>query len=150
MMRERLESLSIPEPNTGCWLWLGSLDGAGYGCMRVGSRRDGSRALVSTHRAAWEAFVGPIPLGLYVCHRCDQRVCLNPDHLFLGSHRDNMADMAAKGRRAGVSVKLTVDQAREIRRRRGAGETLASVASEFGVSANTVSAIATGKIWSRA
>ena len=75
----------IPEPNTGCWLWLGFISPDGYGTRLA-------------HRRAWELARGPIPDGMLVCHRCDVRHCVNPDHLFLGTHLDNMRDMIRKGR----------------------------------------------------
>jgi hypothetical protein len=73
-----------------CWIWTASKQTAGYGQFR---RR-------GAHRVVWEFTFGPIPAGMFVCHRCDVRTCVNPDHLFLGSHKDNMLDMAQKGRAA--------------------------------------------------
>jgi hypothetical protein len=92
-LRTRLEALSIPEPNTGCWLWTSGVNKpAGYGILTVEGR------CVTAHRAAYEAFCGPIPTGLCVCHRCDVKLCINPEHLFLGTVQDNQTDKARKGR----------------------------------------------------
>jgi len=77
----------------GCWLWTGR-PVQGYGRFRPSSR--GTK--IGAHRYSWELHVGPIPDGLDVCHRCDVPLCIRPDHLFLGTHADNMADMVAKGR----------------------------------------------------
>lgn len=76
-----------------CWEWAGGRNqGTGYGFFSVRSRTIGA------HRAAWEVANGPIPAGIDVLHRCDNPPCVRPDHLFLGTHRDNMRDMRAKGR----------------------------------------------------
>lgn len=87
----RIEALSMPEPNSGCWLWLGSAC-LGYGRMRFGGQ---SRL---AHRVAYEAMRGPIPKGMVLCHKCDNPGCVNPDHMFVGTQADNVRDMVQKGR----------------------------------------------------
>jgi hypothetical protein len=86
-LAERLRSRLVEDPTTGCHVWTSTLATGGYG-----------RVLVSAHRLAWELAHGPIPDGLLVLHRCDNPPCCNPEHLFLGTVADNMADKTAKGR----------------------------------------------------
>lgn len=81
------------EPNTGCWLWVGWGHGHGYGGIRLAAGVIGR-----AHRVSYELHVGRIPRGFHVLHRCDQPACVNPEHLHLGDHAANMADMKAKGR----------------------------------------------------
>ena len=86
-----------PEPNTGCWLWVGTTNNDGYGYVHLPRTSRGKRSVLA-HRIAWERVNGPIPKGPKVCHRRDQPSCVNPDHLFLGTQRDNLRDMYDKGR----------------------------------------------------
>lgn len=89
-----LDSRSIPEPNSGCILWTGRVHSFGYGMVQVGGKNQ------YAHRTAWILAHGPIPKGLLVCHKCDVPACINPDHLFLGTHKENTHDAMKKGRLA--------------------------------------------------
>lgn len=89
-----------------CWEWQAGKAGGGYGTFRVHHK------MWQAHRVAWALTYGPIPKGLFVCHRCDNPGCCNPYHLFLGTNADNLRDAAKKGRIG----KLTKDDVLEIRR----------------------------------
>lgn len=93
---EYLADRAIPEPMSGCFLWMGMANRDGYG-LAAAPRRSG-RSNVLAHRLAWETHRGPIPDGLHVLHRCDTPACVNVDHLFLGTPTENMRDKIAKGR----------------------------------------------------
>jgi len=80
------------DQKTGCYRWLGATNSAGYGVLYYLGK------LCLAHRVTWEVSVGPIEEGLSVCHKCDTPGCINPSHLFLGTHQDNMEDMRKKGR----------------------------------------------------
>lgn len=96
--KERIMGKSSPDSETGCWNWTGAVrPPRNYGVLVVGSRTTERRS-VGAHRYSYETFVGPIPEGLCVCHRCDNPRCVNPDHLFLGTAKDNADDRDAKGR----------------------------------------------------
>lgn len=123
-----------------CWPWLGAGKGNGYGHTSRGP----------AHRVSYELFVGPVPNGMDVCHKCDNRACVNPDHLFLGTRAENMADMKAKGRGAGGCRKhLRESQVQEIRRRLSVGIPQAEIARTMNVNRGTVSAIKQGKSYGR-
>lgn len=91
-IEERFESQHLPVTESGCWLWSGATSMAGYGQLH----KDGKTYYA--HRLSYEMHKGEIPDGKFVCHRCDVPSCVNPSHLFAGSHEDNMADMTSKGR----------------------------------------------------
>lgn len=156
-LAERLESSCVPEPNTGCWLWIGGTCAIGYGRLWF----DGKARRAP--RMSWIAFRGPIPDGLHVCHKCDTPACINPDHLFLGTIADNSADRHAKRRtwhfgkplveRAtrggprlpptpGKARKLTDEQVLEIRRRYAGGQGTWTIAKEMGINGGTAYEVA--------
>jgi len=151
----RLEEWSIPEPNSGCRLWLGAEAGKGYGRISIGNKN------FRAHRISWEVHRGPIPIGLVVCHKCDVRACINPEHLFLGSQVDNIIDAITKGRMeaflrrpkprgaASHRAKLSNEAAEEIRRRRG-HRNGRQLAREFGVSSTTVYDLWRGRTYTEA
>lgn len=91
-MKNRFEKFFIRIPITGCWLWEGGAQQHGYGKFTVKGKPRWA------HRVAWELYKGPIPKGLSVLHKCDVPACVNPDHLFLGTAKDNVHDAIAKKR----------------------------------------------------
>jgi hypothetical protein len=124
-----------------CWPWLGYRDRHGYGQIGVMPHR-----LLYTHRLAWEVSKGPVPVGHYVCHACDNPPCCNPTHLFTGTQKDNMADAARKGRAKSGVTKLTADQVQSIRALFG-HIPQKEIAERFGTSEMNVSWIVRGITW---
>lgn len=127
-----------------CWVWPGLINANGYGRIQVGAKR------LAVHRLAYEAFCGPITDGLHVCHRCDNRPCWNPEHLFLGTRSDNIRDAVSKGRwvtQRGEKHKRAVATADLVRKIRASplGKTLA--AREFGVSRTQIARIRRRESW---
>jgi hypothetical protein len=156
---------SFPEPNSGCWIWMGSLSG-GYGQLGWNNQR------IRAHQASYIAHNGPVPDGLIVCHHCDNKACVNPGHLYAGTHKENTADI---GRRQGFYIqrhpetshfrrrdiyrvcgeslgqaKLTVEKVREIKARFANGEGQRALGRAFGVSIATISDIVHDRTWMRA
>lgn len=157
--KERILSKVDKCRESGCWNWTGALKGSDplkrYGNLTVGSRTDGSRRNVAAHRYAYEVFVGPIPDGLYVLHKCDNPSCVNPCHLFLGTRQDNVDDRESKGRnnpprgvRAGRAKldRESVTQMRRLYLYEGWG--IRRLGRRFGVHHTTVYDAVMGTNWS--
>lgn len=144
----RMAAQSVRDAS-GCLEWTGRKYAitrpgrGGYGVISINKKR------TTAHRAAWVIANGPIPPGMIVCHRCDNRACVDPDHLFLGTPRDNTRDMLGKRREArgeghGIA-RLNDDAVREIRANPEAS--LGSLAARFGVSKSTIHAVRHGLRW---
>lgn len=131
-----IENGIVRVPWSGCWLWFGA-EGSGYG--RVGFKGN----LLLTHRVSWELTNGPIPDGLWVLHKCDVRCCVNPDHLFLGTPKDNMQDKLRKGRGNGAK-KITAAIVLQIRAATG---THREIGKRFGLSHATTGKIIRRLLW---
>lgn len=145
-LKAKMEQYSIPEPNTGCFIWFGSCDQHGYGHLRIGGRSENGGHLVKAHRLAYELEFGPIPAGLHILHRCDNPWCVNPAHLFTGTAWDNCKDKMQKGRHAhGSKLPNAVlagneKLAEEVRSLYETGEfSQAQLARRYGISQATIS-----------
>lgn len=134
---------SIPEPNTGCWLWLAGLNNKGYAIMWRGKSSLATRVLA-------EIFFDRVAVEhMHVLHRCDQPSCVNPAHLRLGFHIDNMREMGARGRtnNAGMGNPRRVLDEDAVRRIRRSSGTLKQIAKDEGVSPSTINGIRQGHTW---
>jgi hypothetical protein len=145
-IKERFDSKYIIDSNTGCWNWMSSKKPSGYGTFSIGYRT------FHAHRMSFELYKGPIPSMFCVCHKCDNPSCVNPEHLFLGTHRQNSQDMVdkkrqARGERSGT-VKLTEEQVIEIKstykRRHGQ---LTELARKYNVTTQAIWKIVRHKNW---
>ncbi len=134
---------------TACWIWKGTRNPYGYGTFMT-SRN------VMAHRVSWGLWMGePPPSNLFVCHRCDNRPCVNPAHLFLGTAADNNWDMVRKGRWRGgskpgslhPSSKLTFETATAARQMWSDGRPVRAIAAELGVSVPTIYRVLRRQAW---
>lgn len=142
---ERLQTHGWTVVDTGCWEWNGSRIWSEYGRVM----HDG--VATSTHRLSYRAFHGEIADGMVVRHKCDNPPCMNPDHLELGTHIQNTADMLERGRRpigeGQGRVGVTAEQVVTIRQRAEAGESRGSIAADLGIKKDTVHNIVSGRTW---
>ena len=141
------ENTFIPEPNSGCWLWMKDWGSRGYGQFEINGR------MYLSHRISYSTYVGPIPHGAHVLHKCDNPACVNPDHLYLGTHRENMRDMSRRGRgkpplflgEACPWARVTDEMVRKIRLEK---RTSTLAAPDYGIAASTFNSIRRGEKWS--
>ena len=164
------ERVKINE-ETGCWEWQGHRDRDGYGLAHLGT--NGEAFKWRAHRLAWTTVNGDIPDGIFACHKCDNPQCCNPDHLFLGTAKDNHDDMVAKDRKKVASgaehwcdrhpediprgsargqARLTEDLVREIRRRKenrtcSVRKLIRTLSEELGIAEGTISKAMWGATW---
>jgi hypothetical protein len=150
-LAERFERMVVPEPNSGCWLWLGTWSSKGYGQIRRPGAKGG---VAQAHAVAWELHSGKrVPKGMVVCHRCDNPPCVNPAHLFVGTHKDNSDDKERKGRgnrprgSTHYAAVFSDKSVAEIRLRYAAGETGVALANAFGVCQSTIYHITSRRTW---
>jgi hypothetical protein len=143
--KERIESKVERIPEAGCWIWMGTTTVRGYGQIESHSRKH------YAHRASYQAFIGEIPEGMYVCHACDNVYCVNPAHLFLGTQKQNLQDMAKKGRSTigerNPMAKLTEADVKDIKYLLGTGVSVKSLSLEYGVTTSSINQIKTGIRW---
>lgn len=134
-----------------CWEWRAAKFARGYGMFSTGGRIDHKTR--GAHRMSWELSIGEIPSRLQVLHKCDNRACVNPAHLFLGTQPENVADRDRKGRQAHTKgekhggAKLSKDAVLEIRKDRASGLLHREIAAKHGISGQQVGAILAGKYW---
>lgn len=148
-LSERLAHYSLRNPMTGCDEWQASRMNSGYG--QTWTIVNGRRTMTGAHRVSWEHHFGPIPGGLFVLHKCDNKICIRPDHLFLGTQMDNTKDKIKKGRHLhGQKIWnaiLSEDDVRAIRAapvHYGSGVALAR---RYGISLSAISSIRNRRRW---
>jgi LysM repeat protein len=161
---ERLWSkITKAQDANSCWPWTGPVGTRGYGLLTVASKTK------QAHRLVWEEQHGAISDGMVICHKCDNPNCCNPNHLFIGTQKDNLADCRAKGRfpagpRHGLALhperrargskvstaKLTERDIPEIYHAKVAGDSIYAIAERYGVSASTIHLVCKGKTWRHA
>jgi hypothetical protein len=141
----KIESKIARIPFSGCHIWMGKVDRKGYGAIWNGEKQE------RAHRYFYKQSFGEIPDGMFVCHRCDVRSCVNPDHLFIGTPAENSSDMVKKNRwkrEKNPSAKITKEIADSIRKAyKNYGYTMRQLGALFQLDSSTISDIVNMKIW---
>ncbi len=154
-LKDRLLKYRRVDEN-GCWIWIGEKNKCGYGRICIGRNEKGGLLRKRTHRISYEIFKDEIPKGMLVCHKCDNPPCFNPDHLFIGTHLDNVRDCIKKGRsntcfKNGVrnpAYKMNPDSVIKLRfDLKNSGLSTRKLAKLYGISQPLVSMIGNRKIW---
>lgn len=150
-LKEKLMAKLLVD-SKGCWIYQGTRHTFGYGVLPLGHR-----GTISAHRAAWQVFCGPIPKGLNVLHHCDVPPCFNPEHLWLGTQKDNLQDALKKGRCRNkvwygedhVSHKVTKAQVEEMRKLYQSDLLIShrQLAKQYKISATEVGRILRKDVW---
>lgn len=135
-----------------CWEWIGGTNQYGYGKFRIGSSKDRTRCTCPSHRISYMLFKGDIPDDLNICHSCDNPKCVNPDHLWTGTHNDNVQDKILKGRdlrgEKHQNSKLTSDQIKEIREEYSHGNiSMSKLGKKYSVCSAVIHDIVHRKSW---
>lgn len=146
-LKERLLSFCVIDEKTKCWNWSGSKNRKGYGALSIKNKHS------IAHRESYKVFKGKIPNGMHVCHSCDNPSCINPDHLWLGTNKDNNNDKMEKGRfkpnygNNNGNSKLTKNDVIEIKQKINQGYDLVEISKQYNVTPENIYSIKNNKTW---
>lgn len=147
---ERIEKYTMPEPNSGCWLWTGACDNDGYARITIGSLKDNSKRSAVVSRLVCEKIHG-LPDNMLALHKCDNPNCINPDHIYPGTQKQNTKDCIDRNRRTqikrGEENNMAVLKPEEVLHIRSSEQRGVDLAARYGVSQATISIIRSRKIW---
>ena len=141
---------TMPHMRTNCWMWTGAVTSKGYGCIGVWMRDVGKMTIHHTHRVSWWLARRIWPEIFFICHHCDNRLCVRPEHLFIGTAEDNVNDMDRKGRRAvriGENHPLHRLSKQNVSEIRGSSEGSRALSERFGVTRAHINDIRRGNGW---